>query len=84
MKNKIWSPTPLKNLIIYALIRNKGVVTDSELLTLLKKDFADLSESKLSQTLMQLEVPGIIHVSRITKNKRRIELTNDGKELFGV
>ncbi len=82
MKGKLWSPTPLKNLIIYALIRNKGVVLDSELLRLLQKDYHDLSEAKLSQTLMQLEVPGIINVTRITKSKRRIELTRNGQELF--
>ncbi|MHA1650425.1 MAG: hypothetical protein ACTSYB_09530 [Candidatus Helarchaeota archaeon] len=82
MKGKLWSPTPLKNLILYALVRNKGVVLDSELMRLLQKDVSDLSEAKLSQTLMQLEVPGIIHVARITKNKRRIELTKNGQELF--
>ena len=82
MKGTIWNPTPLKNLILYALVRNKGVVLDSELLRLLQKDFTDLSESKLAKTLMQLEVPGLIHISRITKNKNRIELTSNGKELF--
>ncbi|MHA1263769.1 MAG: hypothetical protein ACTSRS_00895 [Candidatus Helarchaeota archaeon] len=82
MKGMVWSPTPLKNLIIYALIRNKGVITDTELLRLLQKDYQDLSESKLSQTLMQLEVPGLIHLSRITKNKNRIELTRNGMDLF--
>ncbi len=82
MKGVVWSPTPLKNLIIYALVRNKGVILDSELLRLLQKDFQDLSESKLAQTLMQLEVPGLIHLSRITKNKNRIELTSNGKYLF--
>ncbi|NVM54070.1 MAG: hypothetical protein HWN66_10255 [Candidatus Helarchaeota archaeon] len=82
MKGSIWNPTPLKNLILYALVRNKGVVLDAELLRLLQKDYSDLSESKLFQTLMQLEVPGLIHISRITKNKNRIELTRNGKELF--
>ena len=82
MKNKIWSSTPLKNLILYALVRNKGVVVDSELLRLLQKDYSDLTESKLSEVLMQLEVPGIIHVSRITKTKQRIELTKNGQDLF--
>ena len=82
MKGTIWNPTPLKNLILYALVRNKGVVLDSELMRLLQKDYQDLSESKLSKTLMQLEVPGLIHISRITKNKNRIELTSNGKELF--
>ena len=82
MKTKIWNSTPLKNLIIYALVRNKGVVVDSELLRLLQKDYSDLTESKLSEVLMQLEVPGIIHVSRITKTKQRIELTKNGQEMF--
>ncbi len=82
MNDKLWNATPLKNLILYALIRNKGVVLDAELLRLLQKDYNDLSEAKLSQTLMQLEVPGLIHVARIKKNLRRIELTKDGHELF--
>ncbi|NVM28619.1 MAG: winged helix-turn-helix transcriptional regulator [Candidatus Helarchaeota archaeon] len=82
MKGTVWNPTPLKNLILYALVRNKGVILDSELLRLLQKDYSDLSQSKLSQTLMQLEVPGIIHTSRITKSKNRIELTRTGRELF--
>ncbi|MHA1131054.1 MAG: hypothetical protein ACTSQI_08360 [Candidatus Helarchaeota archaeon] len=82
MKDKLWSPTPLKNLIIYALIRNKGVVVDSELFRLLQKDYDNLSEAKLSQTLMKLEIPGIINVSRMTKNKRKIELTRNGQDLL--
>jgi DNA-binding HxlR family transcriptional regulator len=82
MKEIIWNSTPLKNLILYALIRNKGVMLDAELLRLLQKDYEDLSEVKLGQTLMQLEIPGLIHVSRITKNKNRIELTKDGQELI--
>lgn len=82
MKDIIWSSTPLKNLILYALVRNKGVMSDVELLRLLQKDYEDLSEVKLSQTLMQLEIPGIIYVSRITKNKNRIELTKEAQELI--
>jgi len=82
MKDIIWSSTPLKNLILYALVRNKGVMSDVELLRLLQKDYEDLSEVKLGQTLMQLEIPGIIYVSRITKNKNRIELTKEGQELI--
>ena len=82
MKGTIWNPTPLKNLILYALVRNKGVVLDSELLRLLQKDYSGLSESKLAQTLMQLEIPGLINISRITKNKTKIELTKNGKDLF--
>ena len=82
MKEKVWSSTPLKNLILYALVRNKGVMIDAELQRLLLKDYPDISESKLSQTLMQLEIPGLIHVSRITKNKNRIELTKNGEEIF--
>lgn len=82
MKGTLWNSTPLRNLVIYALVRNKGIILDSELLRLLQKDYPDLSESKLSQTLMQLEIPGLINISRITKNKTRIELTANGTELF--
>jgi len=81
MKDTLWNSTPLKNLILYALVRSKGVIIDSELQRLLQKDYPDLSEAKLSQTLMQLEIPGLIHVSRITKSKQRIELTKNGHEI---
>lgn len=63
---------PLRNLI-YEKIKQAGNMTDSDLTNALIKDGVSLNEPNLNKTLLDLEIYGLIRVSWITKDKRRIE-----------
>jgi hypothetical protein len=63
---------PLRNLI-YEKIKQAGNMTDSDLTNALIKEGVSLNESNLNKTLLDLEIYGLIRVSWITKDKRRIE-----------
>jgi hypothetical protein len=64
---------PLKN-IVYEKIKQSNTLTDSELSSLLSKDGIELDLSGLNKILLDLEIYGLVKVSWITKDKRRIEL----------
>ena len=64
---------PLRNLV-YEKIQEAENLTDSELLNILTKGGVELTEADLTKTLMDLEIYGLIRVSWITKDKKRIEL----------
>jgi hypothetical protein len=63
---------PLRNLI-YEKIKQAGNMTDSDLTNTLIKEGVSLNEPNLNKTLLDLEIYGLIRVSWITKDKRRIE-----------
>jgi hypothetical protein len=67
---------PLRNLI-YEKIKQAGNMTDSDLTNALIKDGVSLNEPNLNKTLLDLEIYGLIRVSWITKDKRRIEAVVD-------
>ncbi|MFX1368538.1 MAG: hypothetical protein ACFFAY_08080 [Promethearchaeota archaeon] len=80
-----WSIMPLRNNIIDILKKRRGVILDDELLRALKKELGDEpSEAELNSALMQLEINGLVHVSQITKTKRRIEVITDAHEFLAV
>ena len=64
---------PLRNLV-YERIREFENLTDSELMNSLTKGGVELTEADLSKALMDLEIYGLIRVSWVTKEKKRIEL----------
>ena len=64
---------PLRNLV-YEKIQEFENITDSELLNSLNKVGVEITEADLSKTLMDLEIYGLIRVSWVTKEKKRIEL----------
>lgn len=64
---------PIRNLM-YEKIMEAGTMTDTDLMNALGKDGAVLTESDFNKTLMDLEIYGLVRVSWITKDKRRIEL----------
>ena len=72
--SKLWNGQPLHTSIVEVLLKNGSSSTDTELLRALKKSYDGLSLRELNKTLMRLEVDGIIHVSTLTKNKKRVEL----------
>lgn len=80
-----WNALPLRNLIVSIVKSRHGVILDDELRRALKKELgSEPSDAELSQALMQLEINGLIHVSQITKTKRRIEVIREGHEFLAV
>lgn len=49
-------------------------MSDTELLNNLDKEGVTISESDLNKTLLDLEIFGLVRVSWLTKDKKRIEL----------
>lgn len=48
-------------------------MTDSDLINILTKDGVPITEADLDKTLLDLEIYGLVRVSWVTKDKRRIE-----------
>ena len=64
---------PLKN-IVYDKIKESGSLTDSELAKALSKDGFVIAEDRFNKLLLSLEILGLISVSWLTKDTRRIEV----------
>jgi hypothetical protein len=80
-----WNALPMTNLIISIIQKRHGVILDDELVRALKKELeAEPSEAELNGALLQLEINGLVHVSQITKTKRRIEVITEGSEFLAV
>ena len=76
---------PLRNLVVAILNKRHGVILDDELRRMLKKEIGrEPSEGELNAALMQLEINGLVHVSQITKTKRRVEVIKEGTEFLAV
>ncbi len=67
---------PLRNLV-YEKIKQAGNMTDSDLMNTLMKEGVSLTETNLNKTLLDLEIYGLIRVSWVTKDKRRVEAVAD-------
>ncbi|MGB8935364.1 MAG: hypothetical protein WCC17_09700 [Candidatus Nitrosopolaris sp.] len=63
---------PLRNLI-YEKIKQAGNMTDYDLINVLTKDEVPITEADLNKALLDLEIYGLVRVSWVTKDKRRIE-----------
>lgn len=63
--------------MIYEKIKQAGNMMDSDLVNALTKDTIHLNESELNKVLLDLEIYGLIRVSWVTKDKRRIEAVVD-------
>ena len=70
---------PLRT-IVFEKIKQYGNITDQELINVLSKDNINTLENDLNKILLDLEIYGLIHVSWITKDKKRIEIVNLNKE----
>jgi len=67
---------PLKN-SIFEKIKEHGSLTDSELSKALIKDGIIIAEDRFNKLLLDLEIMGLIKVSWLTKDKRRIEIVTE-------
>jgi hypothetical protein len=64
---------PLRNIVLEK-IKEVGNLSDNELLNNLEKDGVQITVEDLNKTLLDLEIFGLVRVSWLTKDKRRIEL----------
>ncbi len=63
---------PLKN-VVYEKIKQAKNLTDVDLLNDLNKSGFDVTMSTLNKVLLKLEILGLISVTWVGKDKRRIE-----------
>ncbi len=68
-----WKVHPVY-LTIIEILREKGSMTDTELLETLRVFYKDIGMDDLNKNLMAMEISGLIHVSSLTRGKRLIEL----------
>ena len=71
---------PLKN-TVYEIIKENGSLTDAELSKKLSKEAAMIPEDKFNKLLLDLEILGLIKVSWLTKDTRRIEVVTEKEEI---
>ena len=70
---------PLKDLV-YDMIKVNESLTDEELSKKLTKEGVLIPEDKFNKLLLDLEILGLIKVSWLTKDTRRIELVVEKEE----
>jgi hypothetical protein len=66
--------------IVFEKIKQYGNITDQELLNSLSKDNVFTHEDDLNKILLDLEIYGLIQVTWISKDKKRIEIVNQNKQ----
>ena len=64
---------PRRNIILEK-IKEVGNLSDNELLSNLEKEGVQITTADLNKTLLDLEIFGLVRVSWVSKDKRRIEL----------
>lgn len=64
---------PLRNTILEK-IKEVGNLSDNDLISNLEKEGVQITVADLNKTLLDLEIFGLVRVSWLTKDKRRIEL----------
>jgi transcription initiation factor IIE alpha subunit len=70
---------PIRNHVLEA-IKQKENFTDKELEKLLAKDGTVITDSEFNKVLLDLEIMGLISVSWVTKENRRIEAITEKVE----
>lgn len=71
---ELWPVVPLQTLIVESLSRANSAMFDNELQRVIQSTYGDLTRRELNKALMRLELNGLIHVSVVTKQRRRVEL----------
>lgn len=64
---------PLRN-TVYEKIQQSNNITDTELISMLSKDGIEINLLELNKILLDLEIYGLLKVSWISKDKKRIEI----------
>ena len=71
---------PIRNHVLET-IKQKENFTDKELEKLLAKDGTVITESEFNKVLLDLEIMGLISVSWVTKDTRRVEAVTEKVEV---
>ncbi len=72
--------TPLKD-IVYDIMKENESLTDVELSKKLSKEGVLIPEDQFNKLLLDLEILGIVKVSWLTKDTRRIEVIIEKEEI---
>lgn len=67
---------PIRNVIYERIKQLGGITTDQDLVNSLSKDDIDIPDNELNKVLLDLEIYGLIRVTWVTKDKKRIEIAN--------
>ena len=67
---------PIRNVIFEKVKQLGGITTDLDLINSLSKDGIGIPNDELNKVLLDLEIYGLIRVTWVTKDKKRIELAN--------
>jgi len=70
---------PIRN-TVFDKIKETGSLTDSELSKALIKDGIVLAEDRFNKILLDLEIMGLVRVTWLTKDTRRIEAVVEKEE----
>jgi len=70
---------PIKN-TVFDKIKETGSLTDGELSKALIKDGFVLAEDRFNKILLDLEIMGLVQVTWLTKDTRRIEVITEKEE----
>ena len=71
---------PIRNHVLET-IKQKENFTDKELEKLLAKDGTIITEAEFNKVLLDLEIMGLISVSWVTKDNRRVEAVTEKIEV---
>ncbi|MGN6709796.1 MAG: hypothetical protein ACTHKF_10655 [Candidatus Nitrosocosmicus sp.] len=66
--------------VVFEKIKQYGNITDQELINSLSKDNVVTLEEDLNKILLDLEIYGLIQVTWISKDKKRIEVVTQNKQ----
>ncbi len=82
--NNIWRTTPLAHAIMQCLEMRDGIALDSDLRGLLENMQVEWTLKDLNNTLLHLEISGLIHVMRIKKGTMRIMKIEEDQSFLAV
>ncbi len=71
---------PLRN-FVFEKVKDHGSLTDAELSKIMIKDGMVVPEDRFNKVLLDLEILGLIKVSWLTKDTRRIEIIKEKDEV---
>ena len=67
---------PIRNIIYERIKHLGGITTDQDLVNSLSKDNIGIPDDELNKVLLDLEIYGLVRVTWVTKDKKRIEIVN--------
>ncbi|MCK4845056.1 MAG: hypothetical protein KAS95_05245 [Candidatus Heimdallarchaeota archaeon] len=82
--NDTWKIAPLTSCILEILEKRGGVILENDLENPLRELYGDFSITEINRALMSLENQGLVHVSWVSKTRRRIQKMTQDMVIMGV